>query len=97
MFYELMEIGYNENFSYYGKNQGHYPIKIEEGVYIGMRANIILKYSLDDGGGYLGGRNALSRSKHFCKQRCARRGYGSWCSMQNHYEVETFKNEVFVI
>lgn len=50
MFYELMEIGYNENFSYYGKNQGHYPIKIEEGVYIGMRANIILKYSLDDGG-----------------------------------------------
>lgn len=51
MFYELMEIGYNENFSYYGKNQGHYPIKIEEGVYIGMRANIILKYSLDDGGG----------------------------------------------
>lgn len=49
MCYDLLTIGNNVTISYgvyfacHGKKQGHYPIKIEDGVYIGMRANIISK------------------------------------------------------
>ena len=49
MCYDLMEIGNNCTISYgvyfacHGKGQGHYPIKIQDGAYIGMRAMIISK------------------------------------------------------
>ena len=47
MCYDLMKIGngvtisYGVYFACHGKNQGHYPIVIEDGAYIGMRANVI--------------------------------------------------------
>lgn len=53
MCYDLLQIGNNVTISYgvyfacHGKNQGHYPIIIEDGVYIGMRASIISKNSLN--------------------------------------------------
>ena len=49
MCYDLMKIGNNVTISYgvyfacHGKNQGHYPIIIEDGAYIGMRSSIISK------------------------------------------------------
>ena len=59
MCYDLLTIGNNVTISYgvyfacHGKNQGHYPIKIEDGAYIGMRANIISKnaQNIKKGGG----------------------------------------------
>ena len=47
MCYDLITIGNNCTISYgvyfacHGKNQGHNPIVIEDGAYIGMRANIV--------------------------------------------------------
>lgn len=55
MCYDLLTIGNNVTISYgvyfacHGKNQGHLPITIKDGAYIGMRANIISKIA---GGGY---------------------------------------------
>ena len=49
MCYDMLTIGNNVIISYgvyfacHGKNQGHYPITIEDGAYIGMRASIISK------------------------------------------------------
>lgn len=49
MCYDLLTIGNNVIISYgvyfacHGRNQGHYPIRVEDGAYIGMRANIISK------------------------------------------------------
>lgn len=49
MCYDLITIGNNVTISYgvyfacHGKGQGHYPITIEDGVYIGMRASLISK------------------------------------------------------
>ena len=49
MCYDLLKIGNNVTISYgvyfacHGRNQGHYPIKIYDGAYVGMRANIISK------------------------------------------------------
>ncbi len=66
MCYDLTTIGNNVTISYgvyfacHGKNQGHYPIIIKDGAYIGMRANIISKNI--QGGGYRGvviGQNAV--------------------------------------
>ncbi len=63
---DLLEIGNNVTISYgvylacHGKNQGHYPIKIEDGVYIGMRASIISKNSLNKSkGGVFLGKNSV--------------------------------------
>lgn len=50
MCYDMLEIGNNVTISYgvyfacHGKNQGHIPIRIEDGAYIGMRASIITKF-----------------------------------------------------
>ena len=59
MCYDLMSIGNNVIISYgvyfacHGRNQGHYPIIIEDGAYIGMRASIISKNAQNlAGGGY---------------------------------------------
>ena len=49
MCYDLLTIGDNVIISYgvyfacHGRNQGHYPITVEDKAYIGMRANIISK------------------------------------------------------
>lgn len=49
MCYDLMTIGsrciisYGVFFACHGRNQEHVPIVVEDGVYIGMRANIISK------------------------------------------------------
>ena len=60
MCYDLLTIGNNVTISYgvyfacHGKNQGHYPIRIEDGAYVGMRANIISKNNQKiPGGGVL--------------------------------------------
>ena len=56
MCYDLMTIGNNVTISYgvyfacHGKHQNHLPITIQDGAYIGMRANIISKSA---GGGVL--------------------------------------------
>ena len=42
-------ISYGTYFACHGRKQGHYPIKIEDGAYIGMRASIISKTSTEDG------------------------------------------------
>jgi acetyltransferase-like isoleucine patch superfamily enzyme len=55
MCYDLLKIGNNVTISYgvyfacHGKEQGHYPIIIEDSVYIGMRASIISKNTQNDG------------------------------------------------
>lgn len=49
MCYDLLSLGDNVIISYgvyfacHGRNQGHYPIRVEDKAYIGMRANIISK------------------------------------------------------
>lgn len=49
MCYDLLKIGddviisYGVYFACHGRNQGHYPIQINNRAYIGMRANIISK------------------------------------------------------
>ena len=49
MCYDFLSIGDNVIISYgvyfacHGRNQGHYPIRVEDKAYIGMRANIISK------------------------------------------------------
>lgn len=56
MCYDLVHIGSNVTISYgvyfacHGKGQEHLPIIIEDGVYIGMRANIISKSNTDKNG-----------------------------------------------
>ena len=53
MCYDLLTIGDNVVISYgvyfacHGRHQGHYPIRIEDGAYIGMRASVISK-NVDD-------------------------------------------------
>ena len=68
--YDLMTIGSNVTISYgvyfacHGRKQGHYPITIQDGAYIGMRASIISKTY---GGG--GGNN---RQECCCRCVCPR-------------------------
>ncbi len=56
MCYDMLIIGDNCTISYgvyfacHGRRQGHYPITIENGAYIGMRANIISKNGKDEFG-----------------------------------------------
>lgn len=64
MCYDLMSIGsdviisYGVYFACHGKNQGHYPIVVEDGAYIGMRASIISKAQNTGGGVLLSARRA---------------------------------------
>lgn len=60
MCHDLLIIGNNVTISYgvyfacHGKGQGHVPIVIDDGAYIGMRANIISKNPHNlAGGGYI--------------------------------------------
>lgn len=57
MCYDLLTIGNNVTISYgvyfacHGKGQGHYPIVIEDGAYIGMKATIISNNKANNHGG----------------------------------------------
>ena len=57
MCYDLLSIGSNVTISYgvyfacHGKKQGHLPITIEDGAYIGMRASIISRNAENVPGG----------------------------------------------
>ena len=54
MCHDLLTIGDNVIISYgvyfacHGRNQGHYPIRVEDGAYIGMRASVISKNAEGD-------------------------------------------------
>ena len=52
-------ISYGVFFACHGKKQGHYPITIKEGAYIGMRANIITKNVNGSDSGVTIGKNAI--------------------------------------
>lgn len=92
MCYDLLTIGNNVTISYgvyfacHGKNQGHYPITIEDGAYVGMRANIISKNNQKMAGGY----QYCTKCSGWClytrEQRYSRRSYSSWNTMQNYRE-----------
>lgn len=98
MCYDLLKVGNNVTISYgvyfacHGKNQGHYPITIEDGAYIGMRACVISK---NKGGGVW----KYSRSKcHgwclcFNQPRCTRRLCCGRNSLQD-YQWTDIRNEV---
>ena len=64
MCYDLLKIGNDVTISYgvyfacHGKKQGHYPITIEDGAYIGMRASVISKNS----GSVLGGGTTIRKN-----------------------------------
>lgn len=65
MCHDLLTIGDNVIISYgvyfacHGKNQGHYPIRIEDGAYIGMRASIISRNAEHPGNGVTISKNAI--------------------------------------
>lgn len=74
MCYDLMKIGNNVTISYgvyfacHGKNQGHYPIVIEDGAYIGMRASIISRNTLNK---YLAPNSGVTIGKNSIVAACA--------------------------
>lgn len=65
MCYKLLSIGSHVTISYgvyfacHGRNQGHEPITICDGAYIGMRAAVISKSRNLAGGGYISGKMLL--------------------------------------
>ncbi len=65
MCYDLLKIGDNVIISYgvyfacHGSNQGHYPIQIEDGAYVGMRSILISKNSGGGINGIMIGENAV--------------------------------------
>ena len=75
MCYDLLKIGNNVTISYgvffacHGKNQGHYPITIDDGAYIGMRANIISK-NVKSSGGYISTLVQPSELVHWLTRTC---------------------------
>lgn len=56
MCHDLLTIGDNVTISYgvyfacHGRHQGHYPIEVQDGAYIGMRASVISKNKSGRGG-----------------------------------------------
>jgi len=100
MCYDLLTIGNNVTISYgvyfacHGKNQGHYPIKIEDGAYIGMRASIISK---NTGGGYYSGCSNWSKchnwSLFLSEQRYTGWSHSRWRSLQD-YSNASRKKEI---
>lgn len=63
--WDLMEIGehvtisYGVYFALHGRKQGHNKLLIRDGVYIGMRANIVARANLEIGEGAVIGAGAL--------------------------------------
>lgn len=91
MCYYLIEIGSHVTISYgvyfacHGKNQGHYPIEIKDGAYIGMRSSILSKNCMKDTeGGGIDWQECNCWRLHPGEQR-----YSGWCdsgwdSLQNY-------------
>lgn len=52
-------ISYGVYFACHGRNQGHYPIIIDDGAYVGMRASIISKNADETDNGIYIGKNAI--------------------------------------
>lgn len=102
MCYDLITIGNNVTISYgvyfacHGKNQGHCPITIEDGAYIGMRASLISKNPGNIGGGerYYGWQECHRRSLHSCEQGCSGRHNSSRYSLQDNHKRAYLRNEV---
>lgn len=99
MCYDLLKIGDNVTISYgvyfacHGKGQGHLPIIIGDGVYVGMRACIISKNAKNTGGGiYTPLCNG--RSMFAGQSRYSRKYNGCWNTMQNYFLCRQFKCEV---
>ena len=94
MCYDLLTIGndviisYGVYFACHGKNQEHYPIKVEDGAYIGMRACIISKNSNLMSGG--GGGNIREKCQKLClcfdQQRYSGCCYSSWNPLQDNHK-----------
>lgn len=65
MCYDLLRINDNVIISYgvffacHGRHQGHYPIVVDDGAYIGMRATVISKNTAGGEGGVTIGKNAV--------------------------------------
>ena len=65
MCYDLLKIGNHVTISYgvyfacHGRNQGHYPIIVEDHAYIGMRASVISKNTDGSEGGVIIGERAV--------------------------------------
>ena len=89
MCYDLLKIGNDVTISYgvyfacHGKKQGHYPITIEDGAYIGMRASVISKNS---GSVLGGGDNYTQKCRDWRmfpgKPGYSRGRYGGWNPLQ---------------
>lgn len=69
MCYDLIKIGNDVTISYgvyfacHGKNQDHYPIVVDDGAYVGMRASIISKNVENQGEGvYIGSNSVIGAS-----------------------------------
>ena len=96
MCYDLLSIednviiSYGVYFACHGRNQGHYPIRIEDGAYIGMRANIISKNVQNIPGGYCSRHSSWKKCGGWSmcpsKQKCAGGSHSSWSSLQNYRE-----------
>lgn len=95
MCYDMLTIGNNVTISYgvyfacHGKNQRHCSIKVEDGAYVGMHANIISKNS----GGYW---RSYYREKcyywslHSCEQGHTGRSNSGWSSVQDNKTIDNF-------
>ena len=100
MCYELLTIGDNVIISYgvyfacHGRNQGHYPIRIEDGVYVGMRASIIGKNAQNKAGGYHYCTKCSSWCLYTCEQGYSGRSYSSWDSLPNYRKVSYLESGV---
>lgn len=105
MCYDLLTIGndvissYGVYFACHGKNQGHYPIKVEDGAYVGMRACIISKNS--QRGDKLNiwcnhWQKRCNWSLLIDQQRCSRRCYSSWNSLQNNRLTSYFNRKIAI-
>lgn len=100
MCYDLLKIGNNVTISYgvffacHGKNQSHYPITIDDGAYIGMRANIISKNSKNPRGGGTCLLKCNSWGLYASQSRRSREFNSCWCSLQNNSSCRQFKYEV---
>ena len=89
MCYDLLKIGdhvtvsYGVYFACHGKNQGHYPIEIEDGAYVGMRSSIISNTSKNQAGG-INQKRCNRWCLRFGQQGCSEWSDSYWRSLQNN-------------
>lgn len=91
-------ISYGVYFACHGRNQGHNPIAIEDGAYIGMRVSFISN-NLQNVRGW--GDNCTQECGSWnvftCEQGCAVRGNSGRRSLQDSFLCRQFNGEVPVI